>query len=53
MMYVITFLFGTMLGSLLGGLFGVFVMCACISAGEADDREEKWFDGKGKDDNRT
>lgn len=45
-MYVIAFLFGTMLGSLLGGLFGVFVMCACISAGEADDREERWFDGQ-------
>ncbi len=26
---------------------------ACIVAGEADDREERWFDGKGKDDNRT
>lgn len=29
-----------------GGLFGVFVMCACISAGEADDREERWFNGR-------
>ena len=26
---------------------------ACIVAGEADDREERWFCGKGKDDNRT
>ena len=45
MIYLLTFFAGTM--------FGVFTMCAMISAGAADDREERWFDGKGKDDNRT
>lgn len=29
-----------------GGLLGVFTMCAMVAAGEADDREERWFDGR-------
>ena len=36
-----------------GSFVGVCIMCAMVSAGEADDREERWFCGKGKDDNRT
>lgn len=41
MLYVITFLGGAMLG----GIFGVFTMCMMIQAGQADDREERWFYG--------
>ena len=26
------------------GIFGVFTMCIMIQAGQADDREESWFD---------
>ena len=40
MLYVITFLGGAMLG----GIFGVFTMCMMIQAGQADEREERWFD---------
>lgn len=40
MLYVITFIGGAMLG----GIFGVFTMCMMIQAGQADDREEAWFD---------
>lgn len=40
MLYVITFLGGAMLG----GIFGVFTLCMMIQAGQADDREEAWFD---------
>lgn len=40
MFYVITFLGGAMLG----GIFGVFTLCMMIQAGQADDREEAWFD---------
>ena len=40
MLYVITFLGGAMLG----GIFGIFTMCMMIQAGQADDREEAWFD---------
>lgn len=40
MLYMITFLGGAMLG----GIFGVFTMCMMIQAGQADDREEEWFD---------
>lgn len=42
MMYAISFIFGMMLG----GLLGAWTMCAMVSAGEADDREERWFDGR-------
>lgn len=42
MLYVITFLGGAMLG----GIFGVFTMCMMIQAGQSDDREERWFDGR-------
>ena len=27
-----------------GSFVGVCIMCAMVSAGEADDREERWFD---------
>ena len=40
MTYVLTFLAGCMIG----GLIGVFMMCMMIQAGQADDREERWFD---------
>ena len=40
MLYVITFLGGAMLG----GIFGVFTMCMMMAAGQADEREERWFD---------
>lgn len=40
MIYLLTFFAGT--------IFGVFTMCAMVSAGEADDREERWFDGRAK-----
>lgn len=49
MTYVLTFL----AGGFIGGMVGIFTMCAMVAAGQADDREERWFDGKGKDDNRT
>lgn len=42
MTYVLTFLAGCMIG----GIFGVFTLCMMIQAGEADDREERWFDGR-------
>ena len=42
MSYLMTFL----AGGILGGIFGVFTMCAMVAAGEADDREERWFDGR-------
>lgn len=41
-MVIITFI----LGVFLGGLLGVFTMCAMISAGDADDREERYFNRK-------
>lgn len=31
---------------MLGALIGAFTMCAMIAAGEADDREERYFDRK-------
>ena len=40
MTYVLTFFAGCMLG----GIFGVFTMCAMVAAGQADEREERWFD---------
>ena len=40
MSYVLMFLAGGMLG----GIIGVFTMCAMVSAGQADDRQEEWFD---------
>lgn len=43
MSHVMAFLAGCMVG----GLIGVFVMCAMIAAGQADDREE-WFDDQFK-----
>ena len=48
MLYVITFLGGAMLG----GIFGVFTMCMMTAAGQADDREEKWFDDQSKKNHR-
>lgn len=38
MAYIFTFMGGT--------FFGVLVMCCMVSAGRADDREEKWFNGR-------
>lgn len=29
-----------------GAFIGVCIMCAMVAAGEADDREERWFDGR-------
>ena len=40
MLYMITFLGGAMLG----GMVGIFTMCAMVAAGQADKREEEWFD---------
>ena len=40
MSHVMAFLAGCMVG----GLIGVFVMCAMMTAKEADEREERWFD---------
>ena len=40
MSHVMAFLAGCMVG----GLIGVFVMCAMVAAGQADEREEAWFD---------
>lgn len=31
---------------MLGALIGAFTMCAMVAAGEADDREERYFDRK-------
>lgn len=31
---------------ILGCLLGVFIMCAMISAGDADDREERYFEDR-------
>ena len=31
---------------MLGALVGAFTMCAMVAAGEADDREERYFDRK-------
>jgi ABC-type lipoprotein release transport system permease subunit len=42
MSYFLTFIAGCMMG----GIFGVFTMCMMIQAGQADDREERWFDGR-------
>jgi hypothetical protein len=42
MTYVLTFL----AGGFIGGMVGIFTMCAMIAAGEADDREERWFYGR-------
>jgi hypothetical protein len=41
MTYVLTFL----AGGFIGGMVGIFTMCAMIAAGQADDREE-WFDDR-------
>lgn len=35
MSYILIFMAGTFIG--------VCIMCAMVSAGEADDREERWF----------
>lgn len=40
MLYVITFL----VGYIIGGLIGLFMKCMMNQAGQADDREERWFD---------
>ena len=40
MTYVLIFLAGFMMG----GIFGIFTMCMMIQAGQADEREERWFD---------
>ena len=31
---------------IVGVLFGVWIMCAMVAAGDADDREERYFDRK-------
>lgn len=46
MSYLMTFL----AGGIPGGIFGVFTMCAMVSAGRADDREETWFDDERRSD---
>ena len=33
-----------------GRFVGVCIMCAMVSAGEADDREERWFERREHDD---
>lgn len=38
--YILAFI----IGGTIGGIIGVFTMCAMVAAGEADDREERWFD---------
>lgn len=38
MSYILIFMAGTFIG--------VGIMCAMVAAGEADDREERWFDGR-------
>ena len=42
MMYAIMFLLGLMIG----GVIGAWIICAMVAAGQADDREERWFDGR-------
>lgn len=42
MMYAIMFLLGLMIG----GVLGAWIICAMVAAGQADDREERWFDGR-------
>lgn len=42
MSYVLTFI----AGGFIGGMVGVFAMCMMIQAGQADDREERWFYGR-------
>lgn len=39
MMYAIMFLLGLMIG----GVLGAWIICAMVAAGEADRREENWF----------
>ena len=39
-----SYLMAFLAGGILGGIFGAFTMCAMVSAGQADDREERWFD---------
>ncbi|MBR6259518.1 MAG: DUF3789 domain-containing protein [Oscillospiraceae bacterium] len=36
-------------GIRVGGIIGVFVMCLMVSAGNADRREERFYDGSRKD----
>jgi hypothetical protein len=40
MSYMLTFI----AGGFIGGMVGIFTMCAMIAAGQADKREEEWFD---------
>lgn len=42
MMYAIMFLLGLMIG----GVLGAWIICAMVAAGEADEREERWLDGR-------
>lgn len=48
MSYLIAFL----VGGILGDIFGVLTMCAMVSAGQADDREEAWFDDQSEKNHR-
>ena len=43
MSYVLTFI----AGGFIGGMVGIFTMCAMIAAGQADDREA-WFDERSR-----
>ena len=40
MTYALSFIAGIFIG----GLIGVFMMCCLTASGQADDREEAWFD---------
>ena len=42
--YILAFI----IGSTIGGIIGVFTMCAMVSAGEADDREEEMLEERNK-----
>lgn len=44
MMYAIMFLLGLMVG----GVIGAWIICAMVAAGEADEREERWFEKRNK-----
>lgn len=45
MSYVLTFL----AGGFLGGMVGIFTMCAMVAAKEADEREERFDDERRSD----
>ena len=49
MTYVLTFL----AGGFIGGMVGIFTMCAMIAAGQADEREEEMLRRKHDRSDRT